>query len=145
MGLIGGCCMFDIFINGKKVGTNLTEDGVLVTLNQLVNKGSGSFEEITIKKQRIELSPEELAFGPDDVVGGEALSPYTKSNKQKVELVDKYDTVKRVNRIIAEETKNIDENSSFNEVLHAVKVLRTEVGDVIKDLPIIDFEKIERN
>lgn len=83
--------MFDIFINGNKVGTNLSEDGVLVALNQLVNKDSDSFEEITIKKQkekqRIELSPEELAFGPDDVVGGGTLSPYTRSNKQKVELV----------------------------------------------------------
>lgn len=132
--------MFDIFIDGKKVGTNLSEDGVLVALNQLINKGSDSFEEITIKRQRIELSPEELAFGPDDVVGGGTLSPYTRSNKQKVELVDKYNTVKRVNRIIAEETKNIDENSSFDEVLHAVKVLRTEVGDVIKDLPTIKIK-----
>ena len=132
--------MFDIFIDGKKVGTNLSEDGVLVALNQLINKGSDSFEEITIKRQRIELSPEELAFGPDYVVGGGTLSPYTRSNKQKVELVDKYNTVKRVNRIIAEETKNIDENSSFDEVLHAVKVLRTEVGDVIKDLPTIKIK-----
>ena len=132
--------MFDIFIDGKKVGTNLSEDGVLVALNQLINKGYDSFEEITIKRQRIELSPEELAFGPDDVVGGGTLSPYTRSNKQKVELVDKYNTVKRVNRIIAEETKNIDENSSFDEVLHAVKVLRTEVGDVIKDLPTIKIK-----
>lgn len=49
--------MFDIFIDGKKVGTNLSEDGVLVALNQLINKGSDSFEEITIKRQRIELSP----------------------------------------------------------------------------------------
>ena len=63
--------------------------------------------------------------------------PYTRSNKQKVELVDKYDTV---NRIIAEETRNIDESSSFDEVLHAVKVLRTEVGDVIKDLPTIKIK-----
>lgn len=141
MGLVGGYCMFDIFINGKKVGTNLSEDGILIALNQLVNKGSDSFEEITIKRQRIELSPEELAFGPDDVVGGGTLSPYTRSNKQKVELVDKYNTVKRVNRIIAEETKNIDESSSFDEVLHVIKVLRTEIGDVIKDLPTIDFEK----
>ena len=133
--------MFDIFINGNKVGTNLSEDGVLVALNQLVNTSSNSFEEITIKKQRIELSPEELAFGPDDVVGGGTLSPYTRSNKQKVELVDKYDTVKRVNRIIAEETKNIDESSSFDEVLHVVKVLRTEIGDVIKDLPTVEFKK----
>lgn len=132
--------MFDIFIDGKRAGANLSEDGVLVALNQLVNKASNSFEKITIKKQRIELSPEELAFGPDDVVGGGALSPYTRSNKQKVELVDKYDTVKRVNRIIAEETKNINENSSFDEVLHAVKVLRTEVGDVIKDLPTIKIK-----
>ena len=38
--------MFDIFINNKKVGTNLSEDGVLVALNQFVNKGSDSFEEI---------------------------------------------------------------------------------------------------
>lgn len=75
--------MFDIFIDGKKVGTNLSEDGVLVALNQLINKGSDSFEEITIKRQRIELSPEELAFGPDDVVGGGTLSPYTRSNKQR--------------------------------------------------------------
>lgn len=145
MGLIGGYCMFDIFINGNKVGTNLSEDGILIALNQLVNTGSNSFEEITIKKQkekqRIELSPEEFAFGPDDVVGGGTLSPYTRSNKQKVELIDKYDTVKRVNRIIAEETKNIDENSSYDEVLHAVKVLRTEVGDVIKGLPTVEFEK----
>lgn len=133
--------MFDIFINGNKVGTNLSEDGVLVALNQLVNTSSNSFEEITIKKQRIELSPEELAFGPDDIVGGGTLSPYTRSNKQKVELVDKYDTVKRVNRIIAEETKNIDESSSFDEVLHVVKVLRTEIGDVIKDLPTVEFKK----
>ena len=81
--------MFDIFINDNKVGTNLSEDGVLIALNQLVNKGSDSFEKITIKRQRIELSPEELAFGPDDVVGGGTLSPYTRSNKQKVELVDK--------------------------------------------------------
>ena len=44
--------MFDIFINGKKVGTNLSEDGVLIALNQLVNKGSDSFEEITIKKRK---------------------------------------------------------------------------------------------
>lgn len=43
--------MFDIFIDGKKVGTNLSEDGVLVALNQLINKGSDSFEGITIKKQ----------------------------------------------------------------------------------------------
>lgn len=84
---------------------------------------------------------EKQRFGLDDVVGGETLSPYTRSNKQKVELIDKYDTVKRVNRIIAEETKNIDENSSFEEVLHAIKVLRTEIGDVIKDLPTIEFEK----
>ena len=132
--------MFDVFIDGEKVGTNLSKDGVLVALNQLINKGSDSFEEITIKRQRIELSPEELAFGPDDVVGGGTLSPYTRSNKQKVELVDKYNTVKRVNRIIAEETKNIEENSSFDEVLHAVKVLRTEVGDVIKDLPTIKIK-----
>ncbi len=107
--------MFNIFINGKRVGTNLSEDGVLVTLNQLVNKGSDSFEEITIKKQ-------------------------TGTNKPNIELVDKWDTVKRVNRIIAEETKNIDENSSFDEVLHAVKVLRTEIGDVIKDLPMIKIK-----
>lgn len=84
---------------------------------------------------------EKQRFGLDDVVGGETLSSYTRSNKQKVELIDKYDTVKRVNRIIAEETKNIDENSSFEEVLHAIKVLRTEIGDVIKDLPTIEFEK----
>lgn len=108
--------MFDIFINGKKVGTNLSEDGVLIALNQLVNKGSDSFEEITIKKQ-------------------------TGTNESNIELIDKWSTVKRVNRIIAEETKNINENSSFDEVLHAVKVLRTEIGDVIKDLPTIDFEK----
>ena len=112
--------MFDVFIDGKKVGTNLSEDGILVALNQLVNKGSGSFEEITIKKQ-------------------------TGTNKSNIKLIDKWDTVKRVNRIIAEETKNIDENSSFDEVLHAVKVLRTEIGDAIKDFPTIDFEKIERN
>lgn len=84
---------------------------------------------------------EKQRFGLDDVVGGETLSSYTRSNKQKVELIDKYDTVKRVNRIIAEETKNIDENSSFEEVLHAIKILRTEIGDVIKDLPTIEFEK----
>lgn len=112
--------MFDIFIDGKKVGTNLSEDGVLVALNQLINKGSGSFKEITIEKQ-------------------------TGTNESNIELIDKWSTVKRVNRIIAEETKNIDENSSFDEVLHAIKVLRTEVGDVIKDLSTIDFEKIERN
>lgn len=74
-------------------------------------------------------------------MGGGTLSPYTRSNKQKVELVDKYDTVKRVNRIIAEETKNIDESSSFDEVLHVVKVLRTEISDVIKDLPTVEFKK----
>ena len=73
-------------------------------------------------------------------MGGGTLSPYTRSNKQKVELVDKYDTVKRVNRIIAEETKNIDENSSFDEALHIIKVLRTEVGDVIKDLPTVELK-----
>lgn len=112
--------MFDIFIDGKKVGTNLSEDSVLVALNQLINKGSDSFEGITIKKQ-------------------------TRTNESNIELINKWDTVKRVNRIIAEETKNIDENSSFNEVLHAVKVLRTEIGNVIKDLPTIDFEKIERS
>ena len=66
MGLIGGYCMFDIFIDGKKVGTNLSEDGVLVALNQLVNKGSGSFEEITIQKQ-------------------------TKTNKSNIELIDKWE------------------------------------------------------
>lgn len=91
--------MFNIFINGKRVGTNLSEDGV---------------------KQ-------------------------TRTNESNIELINKWDTVKRVNRIIAEETKNIDENSSFDEVLHAVKILRTEIGDVIKALPTIDFEKIERN
>ena len=32
----------------------------------------------------------------------------------------------------SEETKNIDESSSFDEVLHAIKVLRTEIGNVIK-------------
>lgn len=108
--------MFDIFINGKKVGTNLSEDGVLIALNQLVNKGSDSFEEITIKKQ-------------------------TGTNESNIELIDKWSTVKRVNRIIAEETKNINENSSFDEVLHAVKVLRTEVGEVIKELPTVEFKK----
>lgn len=30
--------MFDIFINGQKVGTNLSEDGVLIALNQLVSQ-----------------------------------------------------------------------------------------------------------
>lgn len=108
--------MFDIFINGKKVGTNLSEDGVLIALNQLVNKGSDFFEEITIKKQ-------------------------TGTNESNIELIDKWSTVKRVNRIIAEETKNINENSSFDEVLHAVKVLRTEVGEVIKELPTVEFKK----
>lgn len=108
--------MFDIFIDGKKVGANLSEDGVLVALNQLINNGSDSFEGVTIKKQ-------------------------TRTNESNIELINKWNTVKHVNRIIAEETKNIDENSSFDEALHVIKVLRTEIGDVIKDLPTIDFEK----
>lgn len=108
--------MFDIFIDGKKVGTNLSEDGVLVALNQLINKGSGSFEGITIKNKQ-------------------------EQNESNIELINKWNTVKHVNRIIAEETKNIDENSSFDEALHVIKVLRTEISDVIKDLSTIDFEK----
>lgn len=108
--------MFDIFIDGKKVCTNLSKDGVLVALNQLINNGSDSFEGITIKKQ-------------------------TRTNESNIELINKWNTVKRVNRVIAEETKNIDENSSFDEALRVIKVLRTEIGDVIKDLPTIDFEK----
>lgn len=114
------------------------------------DKESNNYEESEVKaivdndfeiNMKMELSPEDLAFEPDDVIGGGTLSPYIRSNKQKVELIDKCDTVKRVNCIIAEETKGIDENSSFEEVLHAIKVLRTEIGNVIKDLPTIDFEK----
>lgn len=58
--------MFDIFINGKKVGTNLSKDGVLVALNQLINKGSDSSKEITIKKQ-------------------------TRTNESNIELIDKWE------------------------------------------------------
>lgn len=83
---------------------------------------------------------EKQRFGLNDVVGEEYSHLIQDQINKKVELVDKYDTVKRVNRIIAEETKNIDENSSFDKVLHAVKVLRTEVGDVIKDLPTIKIK-----
>lgn len=51
------------------------------------------------------------------------------------ELLNKYDTVRKVNRLIAEETKSINENSPPSEMYHTIRMLRTEVGEDIKDFP----------
>lgn len=51
------------------------------------------------------------------------------------ELLNKYDTVRRVNRLIAEETKSVNENSPPGEMYHTIRMLRTEVGEAIKDFP----------
>lgn len=51
------------------------------------------------------------------------------------ELLNKYDTIRKVNRLIAEETKSINENSPPSEMYHTIRMLRTEVGEAIKDFP----------
>lgn len=48
------------------------------------------------------------------------------------DLLDKYDTAKRVNRLIAEETKNINQDSSPDEMYHTIRTLRTEIGEPLK-------------
>lgn len=58
------------------------------------------------------------------------------------DLLDKYDTAKRVNRLITEETKNINQDSSPDEMYHTIRTLRTEIGEAIKDFPTIKtFER----
>lgn len=58
------------------------------------------------------------------------------------ELLNKYETAKRVNHLIAEETKNINQDSSPNEMYQTIRTLRTEIGEAIKDFPTIKtFER----
>lgn len=58
------------------------------------------------------------------------------------ELLNKYETAKRVNHLIAEETKDINQDSSPDEMYQTIRTLRTEIGEAIKDFPTVKtFER----
>lgn len=58
------------------------------------------------------------------------------------ELLNKYETAKRVNHSIAEETKDINQDSSPDEMYQTIRTLRTEIGEAIKDFPTVKtFER----